>query len=253
MRLDFNTVNFDDGEVVVVDRHGEFATDGLGDDTETVTLAGGDFLNGEGDLGSAVEAASTVHETGVSDRDETSSNVGVDQAERSVVPPISELDDGGLIVDVVQTGMRILMIVDNEWPTKTIKVLDTELRVIPERAGLVSDERNLVGEASVRCDRASGHEGGALIEGIRGIEEDTIEVHGSATTHGRIGELVVDGDSESISLESLDQGARIRSICYDGGPCETVRRSLSILNIECHVDNLGYRQSNQCGEDGCLE
>jgi len=158
VRLDLNTVDFDDGEVVLVDRHGEFATDGLGDDTETVALAGLDCLDGEGDLGAAVEAASAVHDTRVGDGDETGGNVCVDQAERGVVPPISELDNGGLVVDVVQVRMGILGIVDNEGSTKSIEVLDAQLRVVPESASLVSDKRDLIGEAAARCDRASGYE-----------------------------------------------------------------------------------------------
>jgi len=222
VRLDFNTIGFDDGEVVLVDRHRKFATNGLRDDTKTVALAGLNFLDSEGDLGTAIEAASAVHDTGVGDRDKTSSNICVEQSERGIVPPISELDDGSFVVDVVQARMGILGIVDNEGSPKTVKILEAQLRVIPERASLVPNERNLVGEAAARSDWASGYERGTLIERIIGVEEDTVEVQSGTTTHGRIGELVVGGDSESISLVGLDQRARILAVCGDRIPYETI-------------------------------
>jgi len=73
--LNCDTIDANDGEVVVVDRHGEFTTDGLGDDTETVAETRLDRLNSEGNDGATVEATSTVHDTGISDGDETRGGV----------------------------------------------------------------------------------------------------------------------------------------------------------------------------------
>jgi len=62
MRLDLDTISFDNGKRVLVDRECEFAADGLGNDTETVAFAWGDGGDGEGDFGTIIVTASTVDE-----------------------------------------------------------------------------------------------------------------------------------------------------------------------------------------------
>jgi len=81
VRLSRDTIDCDDGQVVLVDRNSEFTTDSLADDTETVTLAGSDCLDGEGDFRAVDEATSTVHGSGVGDGNETGRSVGDEEAE----------------------------------------------------------------------------------------------------------------------------------------------------------------------------
>jgi len=238
---DGDAIDFDDSEVVLVDRHGEFTTDGLGDDTETVALAGLDSLDGERHISTIDKAASAVHETRVGDRDETGCNVSVDEAEGGVVPPVSKLDDGGLIIDIVEIDVRVVVIVDNERSTKTIEVLDTELRVIPESAGLVPDERNVIGEARVRGDGASGDEWAPLIERVLRVEEDAIEIHGSTAAHVRVGQLVVDRDLEGIALVSLDQRTGVSPVRDDNASREAIGSEHGVDNIERNRDGLRDR------------
>jgi len=111
------------------------------------------------------------------------------------VPPITELDDGALVVDIIEAGMRVLGVVDDQRSTETIQVLDGKLGVVPERSSLVADERNFISEAGVGSEGAGCDEGRAFVPRVGGVEEDTVKVHGETATHGGVSQAVVDLDT----------------------------------------------------------
>ena len=48
--------------------------------------------------------------------------------------PVRERDDRGLVVNVIEVGVRVVRVVNNEGATKTIAVLSRQMAVVPERA-----------------------------------------------------------------------------------------------------------------------
>ena len=52
-------------------------------------------------------------------RDDTGRGEGVEQRERGVVPPVSELDDGSLVINVVKILVGIFVVIDDERATET--------------------------------------------------------------------------------------------------------------------------------------
>lgn len=245
VRLSRNTIDGNDGQVVLVDGDGEFTTDGLGNDTETVALAGGDLLDGEGNCRAVDEAASTVHGSRVSDGDKTGSNISIDEAEGGVVPPVTELDDGALVIDIIEAALWVLGIIDDQRSTKTIQILNGELRVVPESSSLFTDERNFVSEASVRSDGACRDKGAALIPGVGGAEEDTVKVHGGTATHGGVSQAVVDMDTQCVALVGPDQRTRVRSVSDDDAPFEAIRSKPRVGDFEGDIDSLRRYYTDQ--------
>jgi len=66
----FNTISFDNGHVVTVDREAIEGTASDVDDTETVALSVLDIDDGEWHLGTTLEATNTVDEDGIRDRND---------------------------------------------------------------------------------------------------------------------------------------------------------------------------------------
>ncbi len=51
--------------------------------------------------------------------------------------PVRERDDGRLVVDVIETRVRIVRVVHNERTTETVTVLCRQVAVVPESTSLV--------------------------------------------------------------------------------------------------------------------
>ena len=92
----------------------------------------------------------------------------------SSVVPLSQGNDGALIVDIVEVRVRVLRIVDNHRTTQTVTVLRGQVAVVPECAGLVGGGE-VVEERVARGDGALVDKGGA-ISPVCALLEETVPV-----------------------------------------------------------------------------
>jgi len=154
------------------------------------------------------------------------------------MPPVGELDDSSLIVDIIEVFVGIFVIIDDEWAAETIEVLDTKLGVIPESTSLTSDQRHLVCEAGVGSNRTLSNKGSAFIEVVGGVEEDAVEVEGSTATHGGIGQLVVDRNFQRVALLSDNGRSGIGSVGENSGTLETIGGNVAVGDVQGDIDHL---------------
>ena len=122
---------------MIVNGDGEDITSGLVDNTEAIASALLDVDHSPRNFRSSLETANTIDGATVRDRDNTSSNVAVEQRRRGLLPPISNLNDLNMafsslnrlksnsaysvdVINVVQSPVRVDWIVDNQRPTESL-------------------------------------------------------------------------------------------------------------------------------------
>lgn len=72
-------------------------------------------------------------------------------------------------------AVRVSRIIDNEWSTKTIDVLDTQFTMILVSTGL-SAQRDIIGEGAFGSNGTGVNKGLGFLKGVRGLEEDAVEI-----------------------------------------------------------------------------
>jgi len=146
--LALDTVSFDDSHVVAIDREAVEGTASNVDDTEPVTFARFNVDDRERNLGAALETTDTVDQNRIRDGDDSGLEVYLLQKGSLLVVVIGKSDDSAWIINVVHIRKRVVGIVDDQSTTKTVAILGSMVRMIPESAGLLV-QRERVKESGV--------------------------------------------------------------------------------------------------------
>jgi hypothetical protein len=89
---------------------------------------------------------------------------------------------GGVIYDEWPTESLIItwaLFIRIAYENTYIGILCTQFGMVPECAGLIASESNIIDEGGIWGNRTSIHEWLGLFKDILAVEKDTIEVEGS--------------------------------------------------------------------------
>jgi len=208
VRLVFNAISFNDGEVVLIDGDPERRPASSVDEPETVTFASYDVDDVEGDLGTTDESTGSVDNTGIGDGDNSIvEEFGLEGRGWDMVV-VRKLNDSCFIVHIVHIRQRVVGIVDDERAAQPVTVLCREMAVIPKGSCLVG-EVEVIQESLIGRDRALCNHGRAIISCGSCLEE-TVPVDGGTPTHCRVGQGAGDIDLNVVACRKFEQW------CWEG-------------------------------------
>jgi len=240
-----NTIGFDDGHVVTVDREAVEGTASDVDDTETVALPALDIDDGEWHLGTTLEATNTVNEDGIRNWYDGCLVVHLLQQRSLLVVIVGKGDDSGEVINVVHMFVRVVGVVDDQCATETIAVLGGVVGVIPERASLLVEGEG-VEESRVGGNWALGNKSGTVVT-VGPVLEETMPVNRRTSPHTRVDDVVVNVQVQLVELVRDDHRARGCAADGDTAPGETIIVDGPAFDIESHVYILCPREASKEG------
>lgn len=223
-RLRIDTISFDDRHSMSVNAKLIVRVTRNADKSEPVAFTALDRDDGQTTLGGISKLTTfSVDQGSIGDS-------GADDLLCESVVPVGQSDHGRIVIDVVQTGLRVVGIVHNERATKTVAVLGGQMAVIPERSCLI---RNIeVIQERVPCNDWALSDEGRPVGPSSSLLEEAVPVDGSGLEHGLLGQLVDDVELEVVTLLASDESTREGTPSENHIASEAIGRDVVVGNGE---------------------